>query len=209
MVTKLMNTKKTDDARWEAVSAAMDNEAAAADDWAWIDDEAGRARWHSYHVIGDSLRQSAQMRSGGGLDSAALMQLAQRLQETQQDAVQTPTQAAPACPQPDAVQAVANQPFFKWFAMAASVTAVMVASWQLWSGQQSRGEVSTLSAPPSATVAAPVAAEKAVEVVPVAATAAPKISTMPVANTGKEEAEGVVPAVQKQSIAPVMPDSAK
>ena len=89
MVTKLMNTKKTDDARWEAVSAAMDNEAAAADDWAWIDDEAGRARWHSYHVIGDSLRQSAQMRSGGGLDSAALMQLAQRLQETQQDAVQT------------------------------------------------------------------------------------------------------------------------
>ena len=80
-----MNTYETDNTRWEAVSAAMDGEADAAEDWAWMDEEGARARWHCYHIIGDSLRQSARQQTGGGLKPATLAQLAEQLRQTEQE----------------------------------------------------------------------------------------------------------------------------
>lgn len=194
-----MDTQKNNFQYREAISAAMDGEA-PPDEWQWLDDVDAHARWNEYHIIRDSLRASANRQPGGGLSVEALAQLSDRLQQVRQDA------PAPVPPQKGATAppaVAANQPFFKWFAMVASVAAVSVGAWQLWP-QQNHG---------AALVAVSVPMQAPASVVPVAVTPEPAASVAPEAVITDAEINAVVvlPAVQKQPAdnthAPVEPVS--
>ncbi len=176
MVNVMNNKYSKQEQVWLQISAAVDGEAEA--DGAWLADPETRYRWQSYHIIRDSLRQSQQL--GGGMSADSLAQLSQRLRQTSQDAVSAP---------PVMEQTAANQPFFKWFALAASTAAVAVAAWQVWPAHEAAPSVSAMEQPALPVVQQSPTAVQPAGVVPAAAT-----KLEPVLDDGAQ----IVPVVDKQ-----------
>ncbi len=168
--------------KFELVSSLMDNECSEEEWGAAHFDLDMQLKWDTYHLIRDCMQQSSAACAQERADFVFSESFKQRLSESVQDTVAEEKMVS-------AVPVAANNAFFAWFSVAASVAAVGVAMWQLW----------PMSKPDQAVVASqqnaqPVKADQQSQaVVPVAAKPANVV----------EDKEGVVMpnvAVQNQSV---------
>lgn len=123
----------------------VDADVAAAVTAAWRDDEALRARWHSYQLIGDVLR-SDDLAQSPGADSAFLSLLRERM-------VSEPVVLAPMAWAPAVLPAVASPLRRRWLnsgAIAAGFVAVAGAVFVLRPATEAPGPLLAVQQPAAA-----------------------------------------------------------
>lgn len=202
MVVNTMETQPSKTIDYESLSAAMDGEIEAQSAQTWLDDDHAHQRWAQYHLIRDAMQ--AEAGEALRLKPHKQQQLSAQLAHTQQDplrvntahrhlANQARTHAEPA------PKEAANQPFFKWFALAASILGISVVFWQIQSQPSQGTDTSAAKQPATATMADTAPADTSQVVVPTAA--ANTQTPQAVADSEPEPVPAVIPTVQKQNTA--------
>ncbi len=111
--------------KFELVSSLMDDECSEEEWDAAHFDLDMQLKWDTYHLIRECMQKSNAACTQDRADFVFSESFRQRLSETVQDAVSEEKVAS-------SVPVAANNTFFAWFSVAASVAAVGVAMWQLW-----------------------------------------------------------------------------
>lgn len=126
---------------FEYVSSLMDGELDDQEFDRLLNDEEAKDKWYAYHLIRDCL-QNPQQVSDKEIRFTLDEEFSRKLAQTVQERPVSPAKRSHAG-QADVVAVAGGRNFYR-FAVAASIMAVGVITWQLWPAAQGAGTVNTV-----------------------------------------------------------------